>query len=76
MSCAGKRNYSDTPHNCSRRTGPLGCVLPNEFPFMEEQKHQSLAIVLAVISHVSLLYISEDHTCQEAASQLVTTAPF
>lgn len=44
----------------SRRTGPLGSVRPDEFHFMEEQKkkkHQTLAIELAVISHVSLLYI-------------------
>lgn len=74
MSCV-TWNYSDTPHNCSHGPGPLGSVLPNEFHFMKEQKHQSLAITFAVISHVPLLYISEDHTCQKTASQLVTMTP-
>lgn len=37
-------------------------MLPNEFHFTEEQKHQTLAPALAVVSHVPLLCISVDHT--------------
>lgn len=43
-------------------TGPLGSMLSNEFHLMEEQKHHTLEIVLAVISHVSLLHINRGKT--------------
>lgn len=75
MSCFCKVELHGHFLYCSHGTRPLGSRLPNEFHFLEEQKHQTLAIVLAVISHVSLLYILDHHTCETAAKLLLSITP-
>lgn len=62
MSCFCKLELHRHVLYYSQRTGPLGSMLSSEFHFMEEQKHHTLAIGLAVISHVSLLYIYRGKT--------------
>ncbi len=62
MSCFCKVELRRHFLYCPSGTGPLGSMLPNEIHFTEEQKLQTLAVMFAVISHVYVLYILDDHT--------------